>query len=964
MRPIYTFKLLFGDIFDAENGSTQKDRQLSLMTGEAESAAGYTTSGYFLTEPDVDYVVEARVPCGLRLAFFDEEANYAGMTLTADRDADGKETASLRFRSNPDKKNSGRNVRVSCLTDAFDSIAIRRVEKAAPNYDDNLAITEEMENNEKFFRRKIDGKLTFYGADFDLLHSRPFEEKFVAVMYKDGAEYWRGQFFKTGCEWDSDDRRCEVEPDVSDGYTAVLDGMENEYNLIKLAPAKVECALKKRPLMQLYVLGSDKITNIIGGTVWETDAPNATSDRLALKHAGLWEQVFQVMRVSGAADSKANGDYYGELEWHLSGNDLWDYADGRLINKKTGYRIQVKHRSNSTYANMYVLEVRDASGALVATTHRAYLPDQTSEDPTDWSEDPLIGSIDDTAEYSLYTNTGLDYPGKLEITPFMRVFPRILINSDKFTNADGTETDAAEIPSDDFGYDGHNYSHQMPLRMDITPSMDTQEDSTEWPASDGEYFVKPPDVYRAIDPDSWTDLSLWLVWDAALDYTAIDRLNSETLTLRHAYPLHSCISKLLAEIAPGLKHDGTPEYSTFLYSSENPVSGAAGRVLITPITNVKKPGYDQAAQRGDISLKNITDMLANCFQCYWFIEDGKFRIEHISYFQNGMAAEDARAIQADLSKIPNVRNGKTWAFKTSAWKFDLDDMPERYEFSWADEVTEAFTGEAVEMLSNYVNKGNTEDITVSLFNPDVDYIMAAPDEISDDGFALLFAHTGKFNYNRYADVSVSLSDGSFVDRPTSESRYCTVDFVSSQQKPDPKTGIEVTPGHSYTISPSWGGAWYDAEGTFIRSISVNEKPATVTAPANARYLVVNFQYAADGSWEQNTVTTAGYELPVGEVTGHTTTGFIVQNNLLAFPYLIWQYWRRSFPARRARINGTAETLPYTTRAKTQEVKMPATEDYSPYGLIRTPLGDGEVKKISINLLSRTATITLLYETDK
>lgn len=64
-------------------------------------------------------------------------------------------------------------------------------------------------------------------------------------------------------------------------------------------------------------------------------------------------------------------------------------------------------------------------------------------------------------------------------------------------------------------------------------------------------------------------------------------------------------------------------------------------------------------------------------------------------------------------------------------------MPERYQFSWMDEVTEPFTGYPIIMRSNYVKQDKIEEISVSNFSTDIDYMILRSDEFSKDGFALM-----------------------------------------------------------------------------------------------------------------------------------------------------------------------------------------------------------------------------------
>lgn len=210
-------------------------------------------------------------------------------------------------------------------------------------------------------------------------------------------------------------------------------------------------------------------------------------------------------------------------------------------------------------------------------------------------------------------------------------------------------------------------------------------------------------------------------------------------TLRDAFPVASCISVLLNQIAPGITHAATAEYSQFLYSGNNPISGLNFRLLVSQKTNIINGEYQQPAQKAPTTLQQFTNMLRDCFKCYWFIEDGKFKIEHIQYFRNGGSYSGGAILSHDLTKELNLRNGKPWAFNTSEYSFDKVDLPERYQFEWMDDVTAAFEGLPIQVISKYVTPGKVEEINISNFTSDIDMMLLNPGNMSSDGFALFAA---------------------------------------------------------------------------------------------------------------------------------------------------------------------------------------------------------------------------------
>ena len=147
--------------------------------------------------------------------------------------------------------------------------------QAFPVYKDDLAIDYAPEQNQEFYRGKLSGKLTFQKDDYLFIRSKAFDTQFdvvISISYDGGqtwAVYWSGQFWKTDCKFNEDDKTAIVTPNVNDRYNAVLAGMDKEYNLIDLAPVIQPVKLDKRPMIQVYVPGQTVIGCFLSGMWWE-----------------------------------------------------------------------------------------------------------------------------------------------------------------------------------------------------------------------------------------------------------------------------------------------------------------------------------------------------------------------------------------------------------------------------------------------------------------------------------------------------------------------------------------------------------------------------------------------------------------------------------------------------------------------------------------------------------------------
>jgi len=323
--------------------------------------------------------------------------------------------------------------------------------------------------------------------------------------------------------------------------------------------------------------------------------------------------------------------------------------------------------------------------------------------------------------------------------------------------------------------------------------------------------------------------------------------------MKDSMMISEAIRVLLNIIDPTITHDGTPDYSQFLYGTTNPITYGAFRVMITQKSNILAGEYDQPAQKAPVTLSAILSMLRDTMKVYWYIEDNKFKLEHISWFKNGGAYSGSPVTSFDLTTLIQQRNKKPWGFISSKYSYDKVDMAERYEFGWMDDVTEGFAGYPIEINSRYVQRGKIEDVNISAFTSDIDYMLLNPRSISQDGFAL------------------------------------------------------------------FGAVWN----------STNNR----------------------------------YELPYIErnIDGANIT---LQNGLMSFIYLHPNFWIYDLPSLGATINEDPHIgVQGIERKKKQKVAFPSLDDPNPLQLIKTPLGEGQIEKLSINLQSRMNDIELKYDTE-
>lgn len=800
--------------------------------------------------------------------------------------------------------------------------------QAFPVYKDDLAIDYALEQNQEFYRGKLSGKLTFQKDDYLFIRSKAFDTQFdivISISYDGGqtwAVYWSGQFWKTDCAFNEDDQTAIVAPNVNDRYNVILAGMDKEYNLIDLAPVIQPVKLDKRPMIQVYVPGQTVIGCFLSGMWWEQECDAVTSES-ALENTYHFakNKTARIVEVTQQGTPTIPEIYFGEP---YSGIGTTEYT-------KDGYKfLHSYYRATSaTFEKFQIVRISDGMVMWQAIFG---------------NQKPQTYPIE--IELAPNSDAGASGTVKLYIHD-TSVFARYVTDVER-----ALELDTYPISNDDIVENNRNYSrvigYYFPNTIWISDYLTTTP--TKWGIYQPGLYYDPGipatagfgDAYP-IARTAWSRISFWFVFDV-FDWITEQHWRKE-YTLKDAFPIWSVISVLLAKIAPGITHDETTDYSQFLYDDTNPITGIKQRLFITPKSNVISSGYDQPAQKAPITLKRITDMLRDCFRCYWFVDkQNRFCIEHISYFMRGGTYMGEPLVGINLTKQIVTRNGKPWAYARNQYEFDKPEMAARYQFGWMDDVTELFDGYPIDIISKYVTPDNIEQIDVSQFTSDVDYILLNPGEISKDGFVLL---AGK-NEN-YLEKPITKSG-----TPTSGIIFNEIDLRQFLGQTI-TINIQSTAGNT-KIAQSDAIAEFEEIGTIEQANTIYSFTFKVT-----QMFIIMYNSVTNFTGTLNAIYDITYKLPYVnfDLDG---TDHILQNAWVSFMFL-QRYYMFDMPARNVEINGVEQVVQGIKKLKTQTIKFPVLKEPDMFNLIKTGLGNGTIQKMSVNLSSRNANTTLKYDTE-
>lgn len=703
----------------------------------------------------------------------------------------------------------------------------------------DLTIEYAKENNQMFFRKKLSGKLTFVQDDYEFIKSSYFEQTFhLDILNTDWNIYWQGIFYCIDCEFNDDDKNLKVTPNVLDEYTDILENYEKEFDLIKLTPPITQINFAKRLILQIYKRGGDSIANFARGSYWVADASSEDSHTNLNNMGFRCVKCVRKIRISGSTIEDVNDShFYGDCT-SSNQSDPIDHSGYRyrgiyIDGFASGYYFELT--KTTTYPNVYI--------------YTWVLKD---------SNDQVIAGYEETRTGDYEPTTVILQAGTIQVTAtieFEYYYGRYLSD---VANVDGVNGHV--ITPNDIAYTmNYKYSY-MPTpetyKNFIEPRLTIQVEPTEYGKWGNYYYGKPisselrpltqPD-FVPLNRSEWDDYCVWFNMDIWPQITITQENKfAQTTLLRDSYKVSDLINKILSEFSR-IVHSASADYSKFLYYNygQGIEPNLPVDLYITPKSNILKSQYDQPAQQSPITLKLIMDVFRDMFKCYWYIDNGKFKIEHIKFFMNGGDYTGTTGMGIDLTKEIVTRNGKPWAYCLNKWRFEKENIVSQYKFGWADDVTDIFVGKTLDVQSKFAKTGSVEEITINKITTDIDYMLVSPSSFSEEGYAMLGCAHG-------TDIVAMWPD----DNNISQSRY--------------------------------------------------------------------------------------------------------QNYYLAFDWL-YRYYTYDLPTSNVKY-GDASVGNGVKKLKSQEVTFPALSDPDMYKLIKTDLGLGQIEKVSINLTSRLAKATLLYDT--
>lgn len=593
---------------------------------------------------------------------------------------------------------------------------------------------------QEYYTESLAGQIKLVGKDFDLVYDSILNTRFLLTLIEAGTDsntpYYNGVFNKTNCKFDYFKKTCEPKIQTLDPYKVVLDKYKDKFNLVKLGVPTSRVICTKRPFVQIYIEGSDSITNVFNGQPWDVDVSAAPEGKDEIIKYGFGE-LKNIREIRFLSTDEALAGLYSNMTYSSEVSNqqaLEVFKWYKVVKNQTSYIIIAK-RSQAQTASSYSIGLYKADDlinpiAVVREPHK--LPGDVLSNIFN-QKGTLQGLV-----FS-YDPEELVPAGQVDTDILYEVFGRIVHN-----NADKGQ----KIQHDDFAaVNTKAYKYCTSLSendIKILQSADSTKTETPYGVNDySEYFTPeflpalPADShYMPVGRNTWANSSLWLAYSSAY-FDSVDLNYSTQFVLRDAYSISDVVNALLKAMGSSVTH--TLQDSSFLMDPRAILPGTDFfRVFITQKTNMIYGAYDQAAQKVEISLEMVMNMLRDCFRCYWYIANNVLKIEHVSYFINGRSYS-VQGEPVDLTILTDSSTGKPALYGQGEIDYDVSGLSRKYKFSYGDESLSPFTGAELSVKASYIQEDKTEDISVNDFSADVDFMQMSADQVSQDGFALLCA---------------------------------------------------------------------------------------------------------------------------------------------------------------------------------------------------------------------------------
>ena len=849
-----------------------------------------------------------------------------------------------------------------------------------PIYGDDLQVIIARADGEWYYTRRIEGDINFYNQDYDWLMAQPFDGTFTLTIRHstdNGStwhDYFSATFARTNLSIDEDNRHATLSGLTETAYNAIENGKDQEYDLRKIIPdyEAREVQGHINPALAMIDFRSTDIptSDIFCGGAFTSDGylsrytPDFDEERI-IPQTPEWSlvRIFAEAKFDNANYPEANGTYVGFLQYGAApvGQTTFSYYIFGDLHSDNGFSMYLGYDDGDEgQGPQYYLRwlgIYDTNQDLV------------------------------TAELLNDSSDLHDHVSPASLVFFSATFVFHYIRAALLTHSGGAADnvlDTGNFYKRMAAFDNSDHGLQLyaSSRTVEQPNGHRLVPGTGEQGTTPQYFAPPDDNhdYIPIAENNWNYGSLWYTITPSQSNGLTDPDKVGTFSWSACWPLGTILRYLLEKITDGkVTFLENSLGSRFLYDPVNPVAGHEPfDYLFTQKSNVMSTGA--SAPRCIVRLNWLLKLLRNAFNCYYWLEPlplGRysFRVEHVEFFRHGGRYEGDLSHAIDLTSLMPRKNFfrggnpvKCLADQTNHYSYDLKDLSEKYTYSWQGEGgSDDFKGNPMFFKAGWIEKTSSEDHQVDNIFTDLNWLLlnAGTSTASSKNYEGLFLFATYRPIAANHTENANLTSQMFLLASYSNMIYVAIDlwFTAPQ-------GTEIKLLRHWHL-PNQGTqqiSTYTATGQ-KQCISIVFESAFIVPNSLALDFGPDYAQATIHRIHART----GNVYCVANTPNLLRPSTYLQNAPLAWPTLQNEYLHYDIPAQRWSFDtddlSTAQFLPTGTvkMAKRQEVKILPIPDLATEQQImniigiRTGIGTGIITSATINLASRNAELTIIYD---
>lgn len=882
-----------------------------------------------------------------------------------------------------------------------DRLSSRRI--CNPLYGDDLSVNIEIEDDEWYRKRKLEGKLTFVRADYDYIMGCAFDGTFKLTIQSstdDGASwqnYFEGTFSRANLEIDEDNKNAVLDGLNEVGeYDVIENGKDEEFDLMKVIPDgdAREVQGRVRPALAMVDYNSPNINQsdlycivpFIGAGYKEDSGfkeENVVASDTGALFMGIYAECQVVMKDN---NSPLNGRFKGKLDYDTKDPDPVHAPSLHFTS------VQGDMYNDSDY-RVYLTFGFVAHNLGFLLSRSAFIFDQDNHSEA-WSVvDRGLNYYSSPSSFVFDESDNANNPIKTITVYFHYIRATLLTqsggNADNVLDTGDYYKRMAAFNNGDGG-----------LNIEITTNTVEQPNGYRLVPGTGEqgtipqYFAPPDENHDWIPLEEygWQYASMWYTIQPSVANGLLDESKTGTFRWTRCWTLGTCIDRLLKKITNNkVSFEQSEAGSQFLYAAVNPLTqGEPFEYLFTQKSNVMSPSDGgESASRCIVRLEWFFEFLRNALNCYWWLEERSggtyvFRVEHVEWFRRGGSYTGQMNAQFNLTEIKTRRNflrngeaAKRLDDQLHKYSYDMDGMTEKYLFSWqGDGGSDAFKGNPMLFKAGWVEKGTSESHEVDNIFADLAWLMlnAGSDTASSQNYEGIFAFAG---YRAERTLNWKENKAPVMRYPPLASGSHVAALYNIWLTAPEGQVITFTLRNTYTMEER-------EEARFIGTGSPQVIRLTVDELSIGGNMVLYADFGAN--YTQVVIhrvhAMTGYVYNVPNVADRLNPVNYLQNGPLAWPWLQCEYLHYYIPARmwgyksddldELNERGWWEPTGTVKLRKKQEIPLlplPTKNDEVKLqkGVIgglrdsQRQLQTGIVKSATINLGTRNAEVTVVYD---